>query len=86
MTRHASKTEPRFASVGWGTWAVLTLLAIWPGILLVDPVISDTANAAIPIVTGVCLAAIAAGVVTAILNSVLQRRAERLRRSTRKSH
>lgn len=69
-----NKKENELTSVGWAFWAVLAVILIGPCIWVAYQILLDRAPKPLPVLVGVTAALIGAGVISAVVNSLLQRR------------
>ena len=71
-------TESRWESVGWGFFGIMLVLFLGPCIYLVLSMTYDTLHIGTRVGTGVFLAFFAAGMVSWMVNSLLQYRSARV--------
>lgn len=72
--------EKELLEAGWGFWIVSFVAALGPCLFIGSRVVRESAPRLAPISFGVIAAAFGAGLVSWAANSVVQRRAERIRR------
>ncbi len=80
----SKKAMAKFEFVGWVFWAVTFALLVGPAVYGAWQITREGASPMIPIAMGVVAAALAAGVVSWAINSVLQWRYQRRRLKERK--
>ncbi len=83
MPKKKPTPAPRFDSVGWTFFAVLTLVMCVPGVFLAWLTSYETTKWYVRIGVGLTYAGFASAILTWIINSALQYRAERLKKAQR---
>ena len=78
-----TQISPRWEAAGWGFWSIIFLITLGPSIYLAFRISYEQTSMLVTVVVGFSIAAFIAGVVTFIVNAVLQSRAERIRRAHR---
>lgn len=71
-------------SVGWVFYCIVFGVVLAPAIILAWQISYERATRMLPIGLGIAIAAIVAGMITWLVNSVLQWRAEKRRKAERK--
>ena len=81
----AKKSAPkRWDAVGWGFWLIVFCIAIGPCLYLAWKITYEGTNSSVRIAIGAVSAAVGAGVVSWLVNTVLQYRDNRRRKQERK--
>lgn len=80
----AKNTSMHLESVGWKFWTLTFGVLLGPSVYLGWKIRYEDVSTLVPILVGFIMAALGAGVLSWIVNSVLQSRHERLRIAERK--
>lgn len=80
----AKKKEKHWDSVGWLFFSIWFVLLVGPCIYGLFQIVMEDTTALVPLGVGAVLAAVAAGLIAWIVNSILQFRAKRRRIAARK--
>ena len=80
-----TSTSPRWEAAGWGFWSIVFLILLGPSIYLSFQISYEQSSMLVLVIVGFSIAAFIAGIVTFIVNAILQTRAERFRRAAQGS-
>lgn len=81
MAKASQQTSIRWEAAGWGFWSLLFLIMLGPAIYFTFQISYEQTSAFVAVIVGFSIAAFIAGVVTFVVNAILQSRAERIRRA-----
>lgn len=84
-TNQPTLSSPRWEAAGWGFWSIVFLILLGPSIYVSFQISYEQSSMLVIVVVGMSIAAFIAGIVTFIVNMILQSRAERIRRAAHSS-